>query len=306
MSEFILDEVTEVVATGRDEVFDLQVARTENFIADGFVSHNTRWHMDDIGGRLLDEMASGGDKWHLLNLPAIAGDNDALGRAPGEALWPDWEGTDALTRKRAAVGERAWSALYQQEPTPGEGLLFRIEQIGTVDAAPAGGRIVRAWDLAATAAGDGRDPDWTVGVKLQRVDDRYVVLDVTRLRGGPEQVMAAVLNTAAQDGRGVAISLPQDPGQAGKSQAQYFVQRLAGFSVTSSPETGDKSTRAAPVASQANVGNVSFVRAPWNRGLLEEMRDFPAGRHDDQVDALSRAFSSLTAGGTVQVRRMGY
>ncbi len=254
----------------------------------------TRWHEDDLGGRLLEEMSLGADRWRVLSLPALAVNEDPLGRRPGEALWPDWEDEEALERKRRSVGEREWYALYQQEPRPFEGSLFKIAQIGVLDAAPAGGTTVRAWDLAATAATGTRDPDWTAGVKLQRTgDNRYVVLDVVRFRGGPDDVERAILATAQQDGHGVRIGLPQDPGQAGKQQILYLTRLLSGFSVDSSPETGDKSTRAAPVASQANVGNLSVVRASWNRTFLDELTGFPAAAKDDQVDALSRAFSMV-------------
>ena len=160
---------------------------------------------------------------------------------------------------------------------------------------PAGGRIVRAWDLAGTEAAKGRDPDWTAGQSGRTPDNRIVIADVLRLRGGPDEIEAAIKNTAASDGRGVTIGLPQDPGQAGKWAAQYLTRGLAGHTVSVSPESGDKVTRASPAASQLNVGNVSLLKGPWNRPLIEELRDFPAGRHDDQVDALSRAFGMLTA-----------
>ncbi len=117
-----------------------------------------------------------------------------------------------------------------------------------------------------------------------------MVLDVVRLRGGPDEVEAAIVNTAKQDGRGVRVALPQDPGQAGKSQVLYLTRKLAGFMIDSSPESGDKATRAAPVASQVNVGNFAIVRGAWNRPFLDELGGFPSATKDDQVDALSRAF----------------
>jgi predicted phage terminase large subunit-like protein len=120
-----------------------------------------------------------------------------------------------------------------------------------------------------------------------------VVADVMRLRGGPEMVRAAILNTAAQDGRDVPISLPQDPGQAGKAQAADFIRALAGYRVTASPETGSKATRAAPVAAQCNIGNLAVLRGGWTMAYLEELRGFPGGGKDDQVDATSRAFTAL-------------
>ena len=289
------DEIVSITAAGREDVFDIQVDRTENFIANGLISHNTRWHESDLSGRLLEEMEMGADQWRVINLPALAeGDCDPLGRKPGEALWPSWEDVDALERKRKAVGEREWAALYQQRPAPLEGSLFKIGNVVTLDAAPAGGNIARAWDLSATAQVGSRDPDWTVGVKLARLNDgRFVVLDVTRIRGGPDEVERTILNTADQDGKAVRVGLPQDPGQAGKVQVLYYTKKLAGWRVESSPETGDKATRAGPIASQCNVGNLYIVRAPWNRTFLDELAGFPGVAHDDQVDALSRAFSMV-------------
>lgn len=260
----------------------------------------TRWHLDDLGGRLLAEAENGGDRWEVIRLPALAEENDPLGRAPGEALWPEWEDKDALLRRQATVGSRDWAALYQQRPMLQEGSLFKVEKIGIMDAVPAGGEAVRAWDLASTANGG----DWTAGVKLIRYSDgRFVVADVVRLQGSPRSVEDAIVNTAAQDGLSVQIGLPQDPGQAGKSQVQYFVSKLAGHRVLVTPETGAKETRAAPVASQVEVGNVSLVQAPWNRAFLDELRDFPAGRWDDQVDALSRAFGMLLTAAPMNINR---
>lgn len=102
-------------------------------------------------------------------------------------------------------------------------------------------------------------------------------------------------NTAQADKRQTKISIPQDPGQAGKSQVLYLTRQLAGFSVSDTPESGDKITRAEPFAAQVNVGNVLLLDdGTWDtKALIAEMRLFPNGKHDDQVDALSRAFMEL-------------
>ncbi|HEX3350085.1 MAG TPA: phage terminase large subunit [Acetobacteraceae bacterium] len=247
----------------------------------------TRWHADDLGGRLLES----GDSWEVLKLPALSPE--------GVPLWPAHQDAAALERVRANVGARVWSALYQQEPRPDEGALFPVERIAVVGAeAAAGARAVRAWDLAATAAVSGRDPDWTVGLKLAREGGgRCVVQDVVRLRGGPHEVEEVIVRTAAADGRDVTVALPQDPGQAGKQQVAWLAARLAGYRITASPETGSKVTRASVVASQAEAGNLAVAAAAWNRAFIEELRDFPHGRKDDQVDALSRAFGVLIEAG---------
>ena len=109
--------------------------------------------------------------------------------------------------------------------------------------------------------------------------------------------MAAITNTAARDGRGTRIKLPQDPGQAGKMQVQHITRLLSGYSVTSSTISGDKVKRAEPFASQVNVGNIAMLRAEWNNALIAEMRMFPNGKNDDQIDASSDAFNELNSGG---------
>ena len=160
------------------------------------------------------------------------------------------------------------------------------------------GQVVRAWDLAATVATGINDADWTVGVKLGRDDSgRYIVLDLVRLRGSPHEVEDAIAEAARIDGRPIIIGLPEDPGQAGKSQVTYLTSRLAGHRIAASRETGAKVTRAGPVASQVEARNVAMVRANWNHAFVEELRDFPFGRKDDQVDALSHAFRMLTQAG---------
>jgi predicted phage terminase large subunit-like protein len=249
----------------------------------------TRWHPDDLAGRLL----AGEDDWRVIRLPALAEEDDPLGRLPGEPLWGDWEDAAALARKRGIVGERAWAALFQQRPTIGLGGIFTTRRIEIVERAPDVVACVRAWDLASTHGRAG-DPDWTVGLKLGRTEvGQFVVLDVVRLRGNPGEVEAAICRTAESDGTRVRISLPQDPGQAGLSQVRYLTRQLAGYPVLSSTESGPKDVRASPVASQAEAGNLALVRAAWNGALLDELGDFPFGTKDDQVDALARAFGCL-------------
>lgn len=253
----------------------------------------TRWHEDDLGGRLI---ASQAGEWCVLRLPAIAEQNDPLGRSPGTPLWPEWENAAALERKRRIVGEHNWSALFQQTPRPPGGSVFKIEHLQFAEAGTPhrNGRTVRAWDIAATGEVEGQNPDWTVGVKLQRTEaDQYVVLDVVRLRGGVAEVNTALLRTARADGPEVAIGIPQDPGSAGKFMVRQITAHLAGYKVISSPEQGSKRLRAEVVAAQADGGNLAIVRAAWTPVFIEELRDFPYGRKDDQVDALSRAFTML-------------
>jgi len=259
----------------------------------------TRWHHDDLAGRLLKQMEAGtGDTWRIISLPALALPGDIMRRKPGEALWPEWEDEAALARKRAVIMEREWSALYQQNPTPPEGALFKPNMMEIVHAVPADlVDVVRSWDLAASKAQVGSEPAYTVGLKLGRnARGRYFILDVQRFRGGPDEVDAAIRNVADRDGKLVKVRIPQDPGQAGKTQVLHLGRLLAGHVVVIGIETGDKETRAQPVASQVNIGNVGMLRAPWNELLVEEMATFPLGIFKDQIDALSGAFEVIGVG----------
>ncbi len=117
----------------------------------------TRWHDDDLAGRLLAEAGEGGDQWEVVELPALARDNDPLGRMKGEALWPEWYPEDRLIQIKSVIGSRDWSALYQQEPQAEEGGFFLADWFKTVSEPPEGLRIYGASDYA-TKDGEG---DWT-------------------------------------------------------------------------------------------------------------------------------------------------
>jgi predicted phage terminase large subunit-like protein len=261
----------------------------------------TRWHEDDLGGRLLSHQS---EQWRVLRLPALAESDDPLKRPEGAPLWPEWEGAEALQQKRTTVGERVWSAMYQQTPRSAQGTLLSIKPIDVMDFPPLSGNSVRAWDMASTSKRSDNDPDWTVGIKLHRNDrQHFTITDIVRIQGSPRQVEEIVLQTARLDGPSVTISLPKDPGSAGGFVSSYLARQLAGHNLIITPEIGPKASRAAPVSSQIEAGNVSIVRASWTHAFLEELRDFPHGTKDDQVDALSRAFSALLEQAT-PARRM--
>jgi len=257
-----------------------------------------RLHEKDLAGWLLGakpgiEPGGNGEVWESLCLSVWNDDNTPL--------WPEKHSAEALERMERAASY-VFAGQYRQRPAPPDGGLFKPDRIEIIDALPAGQAIrwVRGWDLAATEQSTkSSDPDWTAGGKLgQLADGRYVIADMARLREGPDKRDAALKTTASRDGRSVKISLPQDPGQAGKTQALALTRLLAGYSVHTSLESGDKVTRAEPLASQVNVGNVLMLRGPWNDELINEMRMFPNGAHDDQVDSLSRGFEALLGGNT--------
>lgn len=250
----------------------------------------TRWHEDDVAGRLLEHEP---DRWTVLKLPVFCENeaSDPLGRQLGEVLWPEWETAAMIEDKKRTMGEIRFNGLFQQRPSSAEGSIFRpgLMPVITVPIPDPKTVVVRAWDLASSLKGD-----WTVGVKLARYPDgRFTVLDVIRFRGGPDEVEARIVATAQADGTDVKISIPRDPGQAGASQAMYLTRKLAGFRVASTPDSGAKEVRAMPLSAQVNAGNVSIVHALWNEAFKSELAVFPSGKYDDQVDACSRAFNDL-------------
>jgi len=181
---------------------------------------------------------------------------------------------------------------------PSSGMYFRRSWTQLVDAVPIGTSFVRGWDLAATRKTEANDPDWTAGCKIGRMPDgRFIVADHRRMRGTPQEVEKELRFTAEADGREVRISLPQDPGQAGKAQAQALTRLLEGFTVRTAPVTGDKVTRFGPFSAQAEAGNVVVLRAAWNEDWFSQLEGFPESAHDDDADATSEAFNSLAGPG---------
>jgi len=255
----------------------------------------TRWHEQDLGGQLT---ARNREDWHIIRLPAIAEKDDPIGRPLGAPLWPDWESLESLIQKQTMIGSRVWSALFQQSPHPPTGYLFDITKIQKVErrelARTSRKKAVRAWDLAATPSSNQNDPDWSVGLKMSlQENDQYVIEDIVRLQGDYRAVQQAILSTARADGQSVVVSLPIDPGQAAKYQIAQLSSQLSGYRIYASREQGSKLSRAGPVASQIEVGNVNVRAAPWYQAFIDELSSFPYGSKDDQVDALSRAFMTL-------------
>lgn len=182
---------------------------------------------------------------------------------------------------------------------PTAGLMFQRRWCEFVDRAPEGLQMVRYWDLAATKKTESNDPDWTVGVKMGADwDGNFYIMDAVRLQESPGEVEKAIRNTASGDETQCVLGLPQDPGQAGKSQAQHFVSAFSDYPVRTAREGGDKIVRFSPFSAQAEAGKVKIVRGPWNEAFLSSLEGFPDAAHDDDADACSGAYSMLTQSGT--------
>lgn len=257
----------------------------------------TRWHEDDLAGRIL--ASEDAPNWTVVSLPALAEEGDALGRAPGDALWPDRFDAVDLERIRTVLGTPSFTALYQQRPTALEGGLFKRAWFRIVDAPPATAKRVRYWDKAGTE-GDG---DWSCGVRMARTPEgRFLIENVTRGQWSALDRERIIRQMAELDGRTMPLWVEQEPGSGGKESAETTIRSLAGWSVRAERVTGDKVTRAQPFAAQAEAGNVDLLRGEWNAAFLDELTMFPNGRHDDQVDASSGAFAKLALAATAEAR----
>jgi predicted phage terminase large subunit-like protein len=204
----------------------------------------------------------------------------------------------ALNRvDRLRLKEGNWNVRAQA------GMLFRREWFTVVDAVPSGWlQAVRMWDRAATKPSEtNKDPDWTRGLKMYKyADGRFCVVDLVSTRDTPGQVRKLIQTVALNDTTQVKVISQQDPGSAGVLEAQDFVSSLQGYYVSTFTTSKDKVTRAKPVSSQCEHGNVMVLRAGWNEDFFSELENFSDDdkeyAHDDIVDVFSGAFNELAGG----------
>lgn len=266
-----------------------------------------RYHDDDLAANLAKE---GG--WELYRFPAIADGDTSAGidltlergiRAIGEPLSP-MRSLENL-RTLEAADAYTFASQFQGKPRPDSGGFFVVSKLEMLDTAPVVVATCRAWDIAATAVAG----DYTAGVKIGKTGEgRFVILDAVIVQGGPEEVDRLIDQTAKLDGRSCTIHLAQDPGSAGKRDAQAISRRLAGYSVVVESVSGSKESRARPLASQVNVGNASMVLQPESvvrtgphagksvsSAAVAMLANFPAGTaKKDFVDAAADAFNQLS------------
>lgn len=214
----------------------------------------------------------------------------------GELLFPERFPAAEIAKLKKAKGAYAWAGQYQQRPAPREGGIFQRAWFKPMAVLPNHHTACRSWDIGATEGGG--DP--SAGVKLVTDSQgRFIFTDVRRGQWSPATLEAQMKQTAALDGAGCTITIPQDPGAAGKGYALTLVKKLVGYAVKTKIPTGDKVTRATALASQAEAGDVYLLVTgnpatdAWIEPFLEEIEVFPAGANDDQVDAAADAFNEL-------------
>jgi predicted phage terminase large subunit-like protein len=236
----------------------------------------TRWHEDDLAGRLL---AQNDGEWQILELPALSPE--------GKALWPEWYPEEALARIRKTIGPRDWSALFQQRPAPEEGDFFKSHWLRPYDKPPAREtlKIYGGSDYAVTS--DGGDYTVHVVVGIDPNNDMWL-LDLWRKQAASDEWVEAFCDLVKE---WKPIGWAEETGQINSGVGPFLDRRArergAFVARDQFPTRGDKAVRAQSIRGRMALGG---LYVPTGRGWYPELRSellsFPAGKHDDQVDAL--------------------
>lgn len=251
---------------------------------------NTRWHEEDVAGREVTRIQSGLVRGRIIDIPAVADAHDAVGREPGEYLWDDPNGYNYgqfLRARQREVSAMTWSALYQQRPAPEEGDYFKAEWLRPYDKAPARDtmRIYGGSDYAVTADGGDYTVHAVVGLDPE---GRMYLLDLWRKQASSDVWVDAFCDLVKE---WKPIGWAEEQGQIKAGVGPYLDrrsrERKAYVARDAFPTRGDKAVRAQSIRGRmAADGLYVPVNAPWYPDLRSELLSFPAGKHDDQVDAL--------------------
>lgn len=269
----------------------------------------TRWHPDDIAGRLLSEE---GDEWTVIRYTAIAesqeerdknndmmgipiGEAEPLGREAGEPLSPERFSSVGLEEKKKSVGPRAWGNEYQGAPRLADGDMLKREWFKVVAKAPTNAKRRRYIDKAGTEGGGA----YTALVLVAEFQGSYYIEDVVRGQWSANAretiIKQTIQSDTAQFGAKYIAYIEQEGGSGGKESAEYTIRNNAGNRIKADRPSGDKDTRLMPFADQAEAGNVFLIAGSWNSAWLEEMTAIPNSTYRDQADATAGAFNKLVA-----------
>jgi predicted phage terminase large subunit-like protein len=296
--DITLDKIEEIVYDGYEEVFDVEIERTENFIANGLISHNTRWSERDLIGRVLKDAAERGkeDEWRVIEFPAIL--------PSGNPLWPEFWSLDELSALKEELPPSKWNAQYQQSPTGEEGAIVKREwwKVWEKDDPPRCEFIIQSWDTAFT--------------KNERSDySACTTWGVFHMNENPEDVHIILLDAFKKrmefpelKERAYELYMDWEPDacivEAKAAGAPLiFELRQMGIMVSEyTPSRGnDKFVRLNSVTDLIRSGKVWAPDTRWARELIEEMAVFPNGQHDDLTDSATQALIRFRQGGFLRL-----
>jgi predicted phage terminase large subunit-like protein len=253
----------------------------------------TRYHEDDLSGRLLARMAAGGEQWDVLSLPAEAEEDDPLGREPGVMLWegdPSYSYVDTLREAKVNQDARNWSAMYQQRPTPDTGDYFKEEWLKPYPSSPdlKSMSVYAASDFAVTSKGG----DFTVHIVVGLDPDGEMwLLDCWRKQAASDVWVESLCDLIRKwQPYQWALEKGQITSGIGPHLKRRMRERNAHVGFEEFPTRGDKAVRAQSIRGRmASSGIYVPMDASWYPDLRSELLHFPAGKHDDIVDALGLA-----------------
>lgn len=277
-------------ATMREKVYDWYTSTLYTRLEkDGCILLTlTRWHEDDLAGKLLKAAQEGADQWTILELPAVCEypPKPYDVRQEGEALWKWKYDEEALEKMKVTVGSRDWAALYQQHPTPGEGGTFKREWWNYYKVLPDGlYDFVQSWDCTFK---DAQSSDYVVGQVWARKGSSRYLLDQVRGRMSFTETLCAIRSLSAKWPQAIR-KLVEDKAN-GTAVIDVLRKEIPGL-IPVEPE-GGKIVRANAVTAVAEAGNIYLPDpsiAPWVHDFVEEHAVFPNGANDDQVDAQTQA-----------------
>lgn len=269
----------------RDRIWDWYINDFRTRLVPGAseVLIQTRWHEDDLAGRALNH-----SQWDVVSLPAIAEENDPLGRTAGDPLWDDAYGYgQQLVELRKTTPARTWSALYQQRPAPEEGDYFKTEWLQEHDEVPdlARMQVYGGSDYAVTADGGDYTVHCVVGVDP---DGELWLLDIWRKQASSDVWVEALCDLIRKY---KPLEWAEETGQIRAAVGPLIDRRMRERDAYTArqmfPTRGDKAVRAQAIRGRIASRGIRIPRhATWYPDLRSELLSFPAGKHDDQVDAL--------------------
>jgi predicted phage terminase large subunit-like protein len=254
----------------------------------------TRWHEDDLIGRLTDPTnpyynAEEAKHWKILALPALAMNDDPMGRKPGEALWPERFDESFLNRAKS-LNPRGFAALYQGQPAPEDGDFFRKDwMVGYLpNELPKDLMVYIASDHAVSADQD-RDATVLLPVGVDSNDDIWILPEIWWRRAETDDVVEAMIDLID---RYKPLMWWAERGHISKSIGPFLRKRMQERGIYAAIDevtpAKDKQTRAQAIRGRMAMGKVKFPRfAPWYQDAEQELLKFPSAKHDDFVDALA-------------------
>jgi predicted phage terminase large subunit-like protein len=272
----------------------------------GIIIIQTRWGDTDLSGRLLEAQAKGeGDKWRVINFPAIA-EQDEEHRKKGEALHPERYPLEALERIKVAIGTRDWEALYQQHPVPDGGAIFKDEWLQRTwlpkDLPARFDEVLQSWDMTFK---DGASSDFVVGQLWGRKGADLYLLDQMRGRWSFTESCAMVEAMTERCRQKFPRTSPRiliEDKANGPAIIDALKHKVSGI-IPVQPD-GSKTSRAHACTALWEAGNVLLPDrsvAPWVDEFRLELTRFPSGAHDDQVDSATMATRYLSAGHSLNI-----